>query len=178
MVNLIDNSSTLTPTLCRRCPSTCPDRSPVRATALNAGAKPLSGQPDLDGDRLPQIGASLPWPSTENGAGLEARYSAPASTILAAVSPVPRGRLFDFSTGPPRVAPQSPGGALYSGTKPGGPCGEVAMDYHDRPLKNPDGSLNRDYYAQGPATRGPATCSTRADLHSGSRTGSASSGAG
>ena len=136
----------------------------VRAYALTAGANATLKRGNLTTTPIayPQIGGfSSRGPSTGNGADLlKPDIAAPGVAILAAVSPdTADGRLFDFSSGTSMSAPHIAGAAaLYFGKKPRWSPMAVksAMMTTTARLKNADGSLNRDYYAQGAGNARPS----------------------
>jgi hypothetical protein len=84
---------------------------------------------------------------------LKPDISAPGVAILAAISPVTAsGRNFDFNSGTSMSAPHVAGAAaLYFGEKPEWSPMAVksAMMTTSAQVSNKDGSLNRDYHAQG-----------------------------
>ena len=80
--------------------------------------------------------------------------------VLAAFSPVPRGRNFDFLSGTSMSAPHVAGAAaLFFGKHPKWSPMAVksAMMTTSARVKNADGSLSRDYYAQGAGNIRPSS---------------------
>ena len=102
----------------------------------------------------PQIaGFSSRGPSVGNGGDLlKPDISGPGVAVLAAFSPVPRGRSFDFLSGTSMAAPHVAGAAaLFFGKHPTWSPMAVksALMTTSARVKNADGSMSVDYYAQG-----------------------------
>ena len=102
----------------------------------------------------PQIaGFSSRGPSVGNGGDLlKPDISGPGVAVLAAFSPEPRGRSFDFLSGTSMAAPHVAGAAaLFFGKHPTWSPMAVksAMMTTSARVKNADGSMSVDYYAQG-----------------------------
>jgi len=128
----------------------------VREYATRAGATATLRPGNLTSTPIayPQIaGFSSRGPSVGTGGDLlKPDISAPGVAVLAAFSPVPRGRNFDFLSGTSMSAPHVAGAAaLYFGRHPRWSPMAVksAMMTTAARVKNADGTLSRDYYAQG-----------------------------
>jgi hypothetical protein len=137
----------------------------VRGYALTTGATATLRRGNLTTTPIayPQVGGfSSRGPSRGNGGDLlKPDIAAPGVAVLAAVSPdTADGRMFDFYSGTSMSAPHIAGAAaLYFGKKPTWSPMAVksAMMTTTARVKNPDGSLNRDYYAQGAGNARPST---------------------
>jgi hypothetical protein len=129
----------------------------VRSYALSTRAKATLKKGNLTSTPIayPQVaGFSSRGPSVGvAGDLLKPDISAPGVAVLAAVSPVTAsGKNFDFSTGTSMSAPHIAGAAaLYFGEQPKWSPMAVksAMMTTTARVKKKDGSLSRDYYAQG-----------------------------
>jgi hypothetical protein len=129
----------------------------LRDYALTRGAKASLKRGDLTSTPIayPQVAAfSSRGPSVGvEGNLLKPDIAGPGVAVLAAVSPVTAsGENFDFYSGTSMSAPHIAGAAaLYFGKKPKWSPMAVksAMMTTTARLKNSDGSLSHDYYAQG-----------------------------
>jgi subtilisin family serine protease len=133
-----------------------PQSLTVREYALSAGATATLKKGNLTSIPIayPQIaGFSSRGPSVGNGGDLlKPDISAPGVAVMAAFSPVPRRRNFDFLSGTSMSAPHIAGAAaLYLGKHPKWSPMAVksAMMTTAARVRNADGSLSRDYFAQG-----------------------------
>ncbi len=157
LVNLTDNSRDADTHAVPTVHLNVPRSRTVRSYALTTGAKATLKRGNLTSTPIayPQVaGFSSRGPSLAAGGDLlKPDISAPGVAVLAAVSPVTaQGRNFDFYSGTSMSAPHVAGAAaLYFGTKPQWSPMAVksAMMTTTARVKNADGSLSHDYYAQG-----------------------------
>ena len=157
LVNLTDNSldgdSHVVPTVHLNVPGSLT----VRSYAARSGAKATLVPGNTSGKpiRYPQLTSfSSRGPSLGvEGNLLKPDIAAPGVATLAAVAPPSnRNRKFDFYSGTSMSSPHIAGvAALYFGKRPKWSPMAVksALMTSARRTKNPDGSVNRDWYAQG-----------------------------